>query len=191
MLAKAIAFATEQHASQTRKYTPVPFITHPLRVMHYVIQDPVYGGDDEAAAIAVLHDVVEDCSVDETDEGRLSLALEIGRQFGLDVELGAVALTDEYTKARYPGLNRAQRKAAELERLENTSDRNRTIKLYDRLCNLEDMIREVEADRGFARLYAQESWELALALSTVENQYVSNRVFELAAELRDLTKRET
>ena len=53
-LARAIAIATEAHADQVDK-AGAPYISHPLRVMR--AQD-----SEEARIVAVLHDVVEDCS---------------------------------------------------------------------------------------------------------------------------------
>jgi (p)ppGpp synthase/HD superfamily hydrolase len=53
-LERAIAIATEAHAGQVDK-AGAPYISHPLRVMR--VQD-----SEEARIVAVLHDVVEDCS---------------------------------------------------------------------------------------------------------------------------------
>lgn len=55
MLAKAIAFASDKHKVQVDK-GGMPYILHPLKVMHYLKSD-----DMELMAMAVLHDVVEDC----------------------------------------------------------------------------------------------------------------------------------
>ncbi|WP_201838850.1 HD domain-containing protein [Microvirga zambiensis] len=55
-LERAIAIAAEAHMGQTDKGGS-PYILHPLRVMMTARQD---GGDD-AAIVAVLHDVIEDC----------------------------------------------------------------------------------------------------------------------------------
>jgi (p)ppGpp synthase/HD superfamily hydrolase len=53
-LERAIAIATAAHADQVDK-AGAPYISHPLRVMR--AQD-----SEEARIVAVLHDVVEDCS---------------------------------------------------------------------------------------------------------------------------------
>ena len=57
MLSNAIKLATNAHAGQFDK-GGVPYILHPLKVMHYLKSD-----DEELQCIAVLHDVVEDCGV--------------------------------------------------------------------------------------------------------------------------------
>lgn len=55
-LERAIAIASEAHADQTDK-GGAPYILHPLRVMMTALE----AGGYEAAIVAVLHDVVEDC----------------------------------------------------------------------------------------------------------------------------------
>ncbi len=54
LLAKAIAISSTKHMGQFDK-GGIPYILHPLKVMHYLKSD-----DMELMAIAVLHDVVED-----------------------------------------------------------------------------------------------------------------------------------
>lgn len=61
MLAKAIAFASEKHVDQVDRGGKA-YILHPLRMMMRLRTS-----DEELMAIAVLHDVVEDCSVSEED----------------------------------------------------------------------------------------------------------------------------
>jgi len=57
----AIAFAAEKHRGTFDK-GGMPYILHPLKVMYYLKTD-----DQELMAIAVLHDVVEDCKVSYAD----------------------------------------------------------------------------------------------------------------------------
>lgn len=57
LLAVAIQFAAEKHVSQTDKGGSA-YILHPLRMMMRLRTS-----DEELMAIAVLHDVVEDCGV--------------------------------------------------------------------------------------------------------------------------------
>ncbi len=56
----ALAFASSQHHGQTRKGSGAPYITHPIAVASIVGQ---YGGDEDQAIAALLHDVLEDCDV--------------------------------------------------------------------------------------------------------------------------------
>lgn len=57
ILAKAIQFASNAHVNQTDKGGNA-YILHPLRIMMRLRTS-----DEELMAIAVLHDVVEDCGV--------------------------------------------------------------------------------------------------------------------------------
>ena len=66
MLNKSILLATEAHKGQVRKNSGLPYITHPLAVMQTLID---YGvTDQETLAIAVLHDVPEDCDAYFTEQ---------------------------------------------------------------------------------------------------------------------------
>ena len=60
---QALQLATQAHAEQIRKGTEnangfaVPYITHPVAVSALVVR---YGGDEDQAIAALLHDVLED-----------------------------------------------------------------------------------------------------------------------------------
>lgn len=59
----ALDYASRKHANQTRKVSPalkVPYISHPMAVSAMVLE---YGGSEDEAIGALLHDVVEDCGV--------------------------------------------------------------------------------------------------------------------------------
>lgn len=71
MLATAIAEAATGHIGQFDK-GGMPYILHPLKVMHYLKTD-----DLELMAIAVLHDYVEDCFKHNPEAGFARL-FEIG-----------------------------------------------------------------------------------------------------------------
>jgi guanosine-3',5'-bis(diphosphate) 3'-pyrophosphohydrolase len=75
VISQAIAFATEKHNGQFDK-SGNPYILHPLKVMHYLRSQ-----DEELMAIAVLHDVVEDC-FKKVDEGLKAL-----REIGMSVRV--------------------------------------------------------------------------------------------------------
>ncbi|MCP4870626.1 MAG: HD domain-containing protein, partial [Proteobacteria bacterium] len=56
-LADVLAFATEAHKGQKRKYTGEDYIVHPISVSALVKK---HGGSEIQQAGALLHDVVED-----------------------------------------------------------------------------------------------------------------------------------
>lgn len=57
---QALVFAEKHHRSQMRKASTVPYISHVLAVSALVLE---FGGDEDQACAALLHDVVEDCGV--------------------------------------------------------------------------------------------------------------------------------
>lgn len=71
MLANAIALAAEKHNGQFDK-SGMPYILHPLKVMHYLKTD-----DMELMCIAVLHDVVKDCNVTYKDLHDLGMSKRV------------------------------------------------------------------------------------------------------------------
>jgi len=55
---KAFLFAAEKHAGQVRKASTTPYIAHLMGVASLTLE---FGGDEDMAIAALLHDVVEDC----------------------------------------------------------------------------------------------------------------------------------
>lgn len=73
MLAIAIQFAATKHVEQTDKGGK-PYILHPLRMMMRLRTN-----DEELMAIAVLHDVIEDCDVSFNDLLQIGMSERIIR----------------------------------------------------------------------------------------------------------------
>ena len=71
---RALAYAARMHREQARKASPVPYLSHLLGVASLVLE---YGGDQNQAIAALLHDTIEDCPGDQ--------ARQIKRRFGKDV----------------------------------------------------------------------------------------------------------
>ena len=149
------------HLGQTRKYTHLPYITHPFRVAK-IIQDLFY--TEAYVAAAYLHDTIEDCHIS---------AEEFAEIFNPDICKLVVELTNVYTKDKCPSFNRKKRKELELTRIAGISPQAKVIKLADRLDNL----LEIEgAEPDFKLLYCDETEVL---LSVIGNAY-----HELAARIR-------
>jgi (p)ppGpp synthase/HD superfamily hydrolase len=79
----ALEYAREAHAKQVRKGTTIPYLAHLLGVSSLVLD---YGGDEDQAIAALLHDVVED-----QGEHHLSIVQE---KFGERVARIVAACTD-------------------------------------------------------------------------------------------------
>lgn len=76
ILPRAISIANRAHRYQTRKFSGLPYIVHPLEVMSILER---YGVTDEKVlAAAVLHDVIEDChEIFENDIRELSTDVHV------------------------------------------------------------------------------------------------------------------
>jgi (p)ppGpp synthase/HD superfamily hydrolase len=81
---QALILATELHATQVRKGTSTPYISHLLGVSSLVLE---HGGDEDEAISALLHDAVE-------DQGGAATLERIRGQFGDRVAAIVEACTD-------------------------------------------------------------------------------------------------
>jgi (p)ppGpp synthase/HD superfamily hydrolase len=152
LILSAADYAQIAHHGQTRKYdSKTPYIHHPARVAGRTALLPL--ATSEMVAAAFLHDVVEDCDRTVT---------QIEKRFGTAVAKLVYDLTNQFTKAKFPYLNRQDRKAKEMGRLSGVSKEAKQIKMLDRIDNL----RELPPDPGldFPKLYVAESQELLKAI---------------------------
>ncbi len=113
-----------------RKRTQRPYIGHLLSVTSVVIE---YGGDEEMAIAALLHDAVE-------DQGGRPRLREIQRKFGKRVAHIVDGCTDSYTEPKSPWMDR---KREYLERLAGESDEVRLVSAADKLSNVRETLYEV------------------------------------------------
>jgi len=123
---KAKLFAVEAHSSigQLRKFTGEPYHVHVHAVAELVSTKT---NDEEVLAAACLHDVLEDVSPTMPQYG----AEAIRAEFGDRVLSIVIELTNVFTKANYPELNRKKRKQLEAERLAQVSEEAKLIKRAD------------------------------------------------------------
>lgn len=128
-------FAAEAHKGQRRKYADEDYIFHPVRVSSLCrnVNQPI-----PVLAAALLHDVVEDTDV---SYDRLKIFLEqVMEKKDAPITFQLVTdLTDVFTKAAYPKLNRSQRKAKEHIRLSKVQPDAQTIKYADIIDNCVDI----------------------------------------------------
>lgn len=140
LILKASLFAAGAHAAmkQTRKYTGLPYITHPRAVAQIVVGVP---HTETMVAAALLHDVIEDTGV----------TLQVLRdEFGPDVADLVYWLTD---KSKPENGNRAVRKAIDREHSAAAPPEAQTIKLADIIENTATID---EHDPEFAKVYRKE-----------------------------------
>ena len=94
----ALDYATDLHATQVRKGSGVPYIGHLLAVASIVLD---YGGTEDEAIAALLHDAVEDQGGDATRQ-------EIIRRFGPEIAAIVDGCTDAETIPKPPWRKRKE-----------------------------------------------------------------------------------
>jgi (p)ppGpp synthase/HD superfamily hydrolase len=127
---QALGYAARLHSRQIRKRTERPYIGHLLSVTSLVIE---YGGDEEMAIAALLHDAVE-------DQGGLPRLREIRRKFGKRVAQIVDGCTDTYDDPKPPWM---KRKRAYLERVRGEAAEVRLVSAADKLSNARETLYEV------------------------------------------------
>jgi GTP pyrophosphokinase len=124
---EALAYATRLHNDQSRKGTGIPYVAHLLAVTALVLE---WGGDEDMAIAALLHDAVE-------DQGGLDTLADIRRRFGERVASIVDGCTDSYTQPK-PAWKK--RKEAYIERLKVEPDDVRLVSLADKVHNARSIL---------------------------------------------------
>lgn len=118
----ALVFATRLHGEQTRKGTQIPYIAHLLAVAAIVLE---YGGNEDEAIAALLHDAVE-------DQGGTEVREIILKRYGEEV----VAIVDGCTDTDlFPKPPWRARKEAYIAHLREASAQVRLVASADKLHN--------------------------------------------------------
>ncbi|MFY9909032.1 MAG: HD domain-containing protein [Candidatus Sulfotelmatobacter sp.] len=124
---QAFLFAAEKHSNQARKASTIPYIAHLMGVASLVLE---FGGDEDMAIAALLHDVVEDCG------GDLMLK-EVRRRFGGRVAKIVDGCTDSYRTPKPPW---RERKQTYLQHLKSADEATRLVSAADKLNNIRSIL---------------------------------------------------
>ena len=124
---RAFYFAVEKHAGQTRKASTIPYIAHLMGVASLVLE---FGGDEDLAIAALLHDVVEDC-------GGAPMLKEVRRRFGSRVAKIVDGCTDSDT---YPKTPWRERKETYIRHLKTADAETRLVSAADKLNNVRSIL---------------------------------------------------
>jgi GTP pyrophosphokinase len=175
---RAFLFAADKHSGQTRKASSVPYIAHLMGVASLVLE---FGGNEDMAIAALLHDVVEDC-------GGGPMLKEVGRRFGPRVAKIVDGCTDSYTDPK-PAWR--ERKETYLRHLKKADGETRMVSAADKLNNVRSILsdyREV-GESIWARFNGGREGTLWYYRSLVEEflQHKSNRLIrELELAVQEL-----
>jgi guanosine-3',5'-bis(diphosphate) 3'-pyrophosphohydrolase len=139
----AANFAAEKHAAQKRKESAAePYINHLLEVAH-LVSTALSKPDTNLIIAALLHDVIEDAGVTETD---------LEQRFGSDVADLVAEVTDDKT------LPKAERKRLQIVNAPKKSVRAQMIKLADKISNLRAILSSPPADWSLERRREYFEW---------------------------------
>jgi len=129
--ALALQFASELHAWQTRKQTPVPYMSHLMAVSSLVLE---HGGDEDQAIAALLHDAIED----QIDDYRGDLKADIRASFGERVLRIVEECSDSQVSTGKPKWR--ERKERYLAHLEQISSDAALVSVADKLHNARNIL---------------------------------------------------
>jgi len=126
---EALVYANQLHATQTRKGSGAPYVSHLLAVTSLVIEA---GGDEDTAIAALLHDGPEDQGGHET------LAV-IRQRFGKRVADLVAACSDTFENPKPPW---KQRKCDYLAHLPHATADTLLVSCADKLHNARAILRD-------------------------------------------------
>src|SRR5205809_5440584 len=132
---RALLYATHVHGGQARKGTSVPYIAHLLAVAGTVLE---YGGSEDLAIAALLHDAVED----QGGEPRLS---DIRNRFGDRVADIVRSCSDTVVNAS-AGERKEDwyiRKKGYIEHLNTVDQETLLVSLSDKVHNARSILRDL------------------------------------------------
>jgi (p)ppGpp synthase/HD superfamily hydrolase len=129
---EALVYATRLHATQTRKGSGIPYVSHLLAVCALTMQ---YGGDEDEAIAALLHDAVE-------DQGGEATRLEILDLFGPRVTAIVDGCTDTSHLPKPPW---RKRKELYIAHVRNAPHSVRLVSACDKLHNARSLVKDYRA----------------------------------------------
>lgn len=134
--ADALVFAETLHRRQTRKGNDIPYVAHLLAVAAIVLE---WGGDEDTAIAALLHDAVE-------DQGGLETEKVIRQRFGDRVGDIVMACTDSISADPAQKAPWEERKRHHISKLKSAGGDVALVTAADKLHNLTAMIRDMRRE---------------------------------------------
>lgn len=127
---EALVYAAIVHAGQVRKGTGTPYIGHVLGVASITLE---YGGDEDEAIAALLHDAAEDA-------GGVARIEDIRKRFGEKVAKIVEGCTDTLETPKPPW---RERKEKYVRHLKDADASTCLVSAADKLYNVQTIIRAV------------------------------------------------
>ena len=185
---RAFALASQFHATQPRKGTPVPYLAHLMSVAALVLE---HGGSEDAAIAALLHDAVDDAADGAAAER--SIRAEFGDHVA-DVVLGCSDAIGVAGQRKPPW---RERKAAYVERLATERDPDvLLVSACDKLHNARSIVTDLRAtgpafwDRFSQKDPAAHLWYYETLAASFPGRVpapLADELDRIVAEMRSLT----
>ncbi len=134
--ALALQFANETHSTQKRKSRGAPYISHLLAVCSFVLE---YGGTEEQAIAALLHDAAE-------DQGGQPMLDSISVMFGKKVADIVAACTDSVATDPNKKEEWLPRKTRYLKHLAKEPGEAKFVSCADKLHNISNTLRDIRGE---------------------------------------------
>ncbi len=128
--ALALQFANQIHSTQVRKGLGAPYVSHLMAVCALVLE---YGGTEEQAIAALLHDAGEDC-------GGQPMLDAVRVMFGDEVAAIVQDCTDTLETPKPPWRARKQRY---LDAMRTKSPNTKLVVCADKMHNLSNTLRDI------------------------------------------------
>ncbi len=176
----ALLFAAQVHRHQDRKKSGIPYVSHLLGVASIVLD---YGGDEEMAIAALLHDAVEDHG------GRPMLKL-IKQIFGQRVATIVDGCTDSYAEDPKKKESWETRKFRYLRRVRHEDAATRFVSAADKLYNVRAVLRDLRyhGDSAFERFSAPKAKIIWYYRSLVNEYRAGGMTYLLKPLIDDLDR---
>ncbi|MBA3504116.1 MAG: HD domain-containing protein [Myxococcota bacterium] len=133
--ASALGYVATLHATQLRKGTQTPYVSHLLAVASLAIE---YGANEDEAIAALLHDSIE-------DQGGAEVRRRITALFGQAVADIVEGCTDTDVMPKPPWRERKERYIAHVS---DTSPSIRLVSMCDKLHNARSLIMDLRGKRA-------------------------------------------
>lgn len=175
---RALVYAARLHASQVQKGSSRPYVGHLLGVASLVIR---YGGDEDQAIAALLHDAVE-------DQGGMPTLLAIRRKFGPRVAGIVEGCSDSFTTPKPPW---RKRKKQYIAHVRHAPAEVRLVSAADKLDNARTIVSDLRqiGDRVWSRFKGRKDgtlWYYREILAAFEDAGPDPLVEELARTVDEM-----
>lgn len=166
----ALLFSLRAHEGQFRKGNRAPYFSHPMAVSSLVME---YGGSEEQAIAALLHDTIEDCDVS---------ASELEMEFGRVITKLVTDCTEPLSELGDHSWQ--ERKEAYLAQVAQLSEESLLIVLCDKYHNLHSLWRDLQLRGNVAwKIFREPQTKLQWYYSELES------IFRKPDALREMRAR--